>query len=63
MDSLLPTGFILVVLPLAWLLVQALCWWGMSRFIPQHSHSEQITTDISIPAGTVPAHVLRHKSS
>lgn len=35
MDSLLPTGFILVVLSLSWLLLQSACLYLMFRFIPQ----------------------------
>ncbi len=35
MDSLLPTGFILVVLSLSWLLVQGACLYLLFRFIPQ----------------------------
>lgn len=35
MDTLLPTGFILVVLSLSWLLVQSACLYLLFRFIPQ----------------------------
>jgi len=41
MDSLLPTGFILVVLPLAWLLLQVMCWWLLFRMSPERFRSSQ----------------------
>lgn len=47
MDSLLPTGFILVVLPAVWLLMQLLCWWLLFRVSPERFCSSYSSTDVS----------------
>ena len=49
MDTL-PTGFILVVLPAAWLVVQFLCWWVLYRFLPLHAPLNGPDNRASIPA-------------
>lgn len=47
MDSLLPTGFILVVLSLSWLLLQSACLYLMFRFIPQKSGSAAVAAPLA----------------
>jgi hypothetical protein len=50
MDSLLPTGFILVVLPVVWLVVQVLCWWGLSLVLSRHALPSSHPDHSAIPA-------------
>lgn len=50
MDSLLPTGFILVVLPVVWLAVQILCWWGLSLVLSPHALPNSQLDPAVIPA-------------
>ena len=65
MDTLLPTGFILGVLPIAWLSMQLMCWWGLSRLMPQGVLSNQQTALLSVQkqSAAAPAHRSNIKSS
>lgn len=53
MDSLLPTGFILVVLPVVWLAVQMFCWWGLSLILSPHALRNSQRDHAVIPADVV----------
>lgn len=48
MDTWMPTGFILVVLPAAWLAMQILGWWWLNHRRPR-SHSS-LPEALPVPA-------------
>lgn len=61
MDTLLPTGFILVVLPAAWLALQILCWWGLSHLVPQPR--SRTPDSVLLPAEVAGPHAAHAKRS
>lgn len=59
MDSLLPTGFILGVLPIAWLMVQTLFLWVLFRLVPDQSRSRPVTANYPASEHDEPVSIYR----
>lgn len=43
METPLSTEITLVMLPIAWLAMQLLCWWGLSHLVPQRALRPSVT--------------------